>query len=57
MGPWHAKCAGEYPIRMEAARRHGTRNIGECFAFGRIAARNAVAELPWDQKSSRTRAA
>ena len=42
---------------MEAARRHGTRNIGECFAFGRIAARNAVAELPWDQKSSRTRAA
>lgn len=25
----------------------GTGNIGECFAFGRIAARNAVAELPW----------
>ena len=35
----------------------GTGNIGECFAFGRIAARNAVAELPWDQKSSRSRAA
>jgi succinate dehydrogenase/fumarate reductase flavoprotein subunit len=26
----------------------GTGNIGECFAFGRIAARNAVAETPWD---------
>lgn len=25
----------------------GTGNIGECFAFGRIAARNAVAEAPW----------
>ena len=25
----------------------GTGNIGECFAFGRIAARNAVAETPW----------
>ncbi len=25
----------------------GTGNIGECFAFGRIAARNAVAEIPW----------
>ena len=27
----------------------GTGNIGECFAFGRIAARNAVAEQPWDE--------
>ena len=26
----------------------GTGNIGECLAFGRICARNAVAELPWD---------
>ena len=26
----------------------GTGNIGECLAFGRIAARNAVAERPWD---------
>jgi len=26
----------------------GTGNIGECLAFGRIAARNAVAEKPWD---------
>lgn len=26
----------------------GTGNIGECLAFGRIAARNAVAETPWD---------
>ena len=26
----------------------GTGNIGECLAFGRISARNAVAELPWD---------
>jgi succinate dehydrogenase/fumarate reductase flavoprotein subunit len=25
----------------------GTGNIGECFAFGRIAARNAVADKPW----------
>ena len=25
----------------------GTGNIGECFAFGRIAARNAVADIPW----------
>jgi succinate dehydrogenase/fumarate reductase flavoprotein subunit len=25
----------------------GTGNIGECFAFGRIAARNAVADNPW----------
>lgn len=25
----------------------GTGNIGECFAFGRIAARNALAEKPW----------
>ncbi len=25
----------------------GTGNIGECLAFGRIAARNAVAESPW----------
>lgn len=25
----------------------GTGNIGECFAFGRIAANNAVAEEPW----------
>ncbi len=25
----------------------GTGNIGECFAFGRIAARNAVADSPW----------
>lgn len=28
----------------------GTGNIGECFAFGRISARNAVAESPWDSK-------
>ena len=26
----------------------GTGNIGECLAFGRISARNAVAEAPWD---------
>jgi len=26
----------------------GTGNIGECLAFGRIAARHAVAETPWD---------
>jgi hypothetical protein len=26
----------------------GTGNIGECLAFGRIAARNAVAETPWE---------
>ena len=26
----------------------GTGNIGECFAFGRISARNAVAESRWD---------
>jgi len=26
----------------------GTGNIGECFAFGRICARNAVAESRWD---------
>jgi succinate dehydrogenase/fumarate reductase flavoprotein subunit len=26
----------------------GTGNIGECLAFGRISARNAVAERPWD---------
>ena len=26
----------------------GTGNIGECLAFGRIAARNAVAEAPWE---------
>jgi hypothetical protein len=26
----------------------GTGNIGECLAFGRISARNAVAEPPWD---------
>ena len=25
----------------------GTGNIGECLAFGRIAARNAVAQTPW----------
>jgi predicted oxidoreductase len=25
----------------------GTGNIGECFAFGRIAARNAVADKAW----------
>ena len=25
----------------------GTGNIGECFAFGRIAARNAVADKTW----------
>ena len=25
----------------------GTGNIGECLAFGRIAARNAMAESPW----------
>ena len=25
----------------------GTGNIGECLAFGRIAARSAVAETPW----------
>jgi succinate dehydrogenase/fumarate reductase flavoprotein subunit len=25
----------------------GTGNIGECLAFGRVAARNAVAETPW----------
>lgn len=27
----------------------GTGNIGECLAFGRICARNAVAESPWDE--------
>jgi succinate dehydrogenase/fumarate reductase flavoprotein subunit len=27
----------------------GTGNIGECFAFGRICARNAVAEAPWSE--------
>ena len=27
----------------------GTGNIGECLAFGRISARNAAAETPWDQ--------
>ena len=27
----------------------GTGNIGECLAFGRISARNAVAEPPWDR--------
>jgi hypothetical protein len=27
----------------------GTGNIGESLAFGRISARNAVAESPWDQ--------
>ncbi len=27
----------------------GTGNIGECFAFGRICARNAVAEARWDE--------
>ena len=27
----------------------GTGNIGECFAFGRICARNAVAESRWDE--------
>jgi len=27
----------------------GTGNIGECLAFGRISARNAVAEVPWEQ--------
>jgi succinate dehydrogenase/fumarate reductase flavoprotein subunit len=26
----------------------GTGNIGECLAFGRISARNAVAETPWE---------
>lgn len=30
----------------------GTGNIGECLAFGRIAARHAVAELPWDAGKS-----
>lgn len=28
----------------------GTGNIGECLAFGRISARNAVAEAPWDSR-------
>ena len=28
----------------------GTGNIGECLAFGRIGARNAVAETPWDSR-------
>lgn len=28
----------------------GTGNIGECLSFGRISARNAVAESPWDSK-------
>jgi succinate dehydrogenase/fumarate reductase flavoprotein subunit len=28
----------------------GTGNIGECLAFGRIAARNATAETPWDER-------
>ena len=27
----------------------GTGNIGECLAFGRISARNAVAETPWER--------
>ncbi len=27
----------------------GTGNIGECLAFGRICARNAVAESLWDE--------
>jgi succinate dehydrogenase/fumarate reductase flavoprotein subunit len=27
----------------------GTGNLGECLAFGRVSARNAVAEKPWDQ--------
>jgi len=27
----------------------GTGNIGECLAFGRICARNAVAEARWDE--------
>jgi succinate dehydrogenase/fumarate reductase flavoprotein subunit len=26
----------------------GTGNLGECLAFGRVSARNAVAEAPWD---------
>jgi hypothetical protein len=26
----------------------GTGNLGECLAFGRVAARNAVAETPWE---------
>ena len=26
----------------------GAGNIGECLAFGRIAARNVVAEIPWE---------
>ncbi len=26
----------------------GTGNIGECFSFGRISARNAAAEVPWE---------
>jgi len=29
----------------------GTGNIGECLAFGRICARNAVAQSPWDGKT------
>ena len=32
----------------------GTGNIGECFAFGRISARNAVAESPWDSRQAPT---
>jgi len=30
----------------------GSSNIGECLAFGRISARNAVAEKPWDTATS-----
>jgi succinate dehydrogenase/fumarate reductase flavoprotein subunit len=28
----------------------GTGNIGECLAFGRVAGRNAAAEMPWDAR-------
>jgi succinate dehydrogenase/fumarate reductase flavoprotein subunit len=35
----------------------GTGNIGECFAFGRICARNAVAEVRWDAGAERAAAA
>jgi len=31
----------------------GTGNIGECLAFGRIAARNAVALRPWDEPAAK----
>ena len=31
----------------------GTGNIGECLAFGRICARNAVAESRWDEQEQR----